>query len=144
MKTAIRFLSRAALAACAAVLAACGGTGPTPLVGGDGPTGGGGGQPNLTTSPQSFVVVQFDRNGDSNPDVVTLDPSKSPMEIVSALDGTPGDPVDVTQSVKGQTIDPTLSEGLANYLKESYEVGKRTELDLRNAAGASVPVTVFE
>ena len=144
MMTVNRFLHRAALAACAAVLAACsGGTGPA-LPAADGPTTGGGGQPNLNIPQQNFVVVQFDRNGDQNPDVVTLDPSKSPMEIVSALDGTAGDPVDVTQSVKGQPIDATLSEGLANYLKDSYEVGARTELDLRNVNGASVPVTVFE
>lgn len=128
------------------VLAACGGGTGALVVGGGNPAP----TPTPTPNPpavvqENHVVVRYDLNGDAEPDLVTLDADKTPFEIVAALEGTPnGDAVDMTDLRKGQPIDPAVSEALANYLANSFQVGVETDLDLADENGNPVSVTIFE
>ncbi len=134
-------LKRAGGVAVAALAVACGGgTTAAPVVGGD---PGGGGLSGV--SQENQVVIQFDRNGDTQPDTLTLDATESPFEIVSALDGTEGGgAIDVSDALRGQPIDPALSEALANHLATSFDVASQTQIDVVLANGETVTVTVFE
>jgi len=117
----------------AAVLAAC--------------TGGAGDIAATTTPPplaqadQGQVVVRLDINGDSDPDLLTVEPDGT---IVAALESTGGDPVDTTDLRKGQQIDAKVAEAIAAYLSQSVELASETQLDVVDSKGATVSVTVFE
>jgi hypothetical protein len=105
------------------------------------PTGGS----DVTSVAQERLVVQMDYNGDDAPDVLTLDTSQTPFQVVEALEGTAGGvPVDVTDLLAGQTIDPEISRALAEYLSTSFSVATRTELDVRDANDQLVTLVVFE
>lgn len=105
--------------------------------------GGGAEAPAPTTSvvPQeSQVVVRLDLNGDQDPDLLTLDTSRTPFTIVTALEGA----VDTSDIRRGQPIDAAVSDALANYLVDSFGVGAERELEVVDTAGHPVTVTVFE
>jgi hypothetical protein len=94
---------------------------------------------------QERLVVQMDINGDEAPDVLTLDTSETPFQVVEALQGTAGgDPVDVTDVLGGQAIDPEISRALAEYLATSFSVATRTELDVRDANDQLVTLVIYE
>lgn len=131
----------------AAALVGCGASGtatPAPEITTTPPTGNtGGGQ--VASVAQDRLVVQLDYNGDDAPDVLTLDTSSTPFEVVEALEGTPGgDPIDVTDVLSGQTIDPEVSRALAEYLANSFSVATRTELDVRDANDQLITLVIFE
>ncbi|MHC4492528.1 MAG: hypothetical protein ACYTDU_12980 [Planctomycetota bacterium] len=99
----------------------------------------------VTSVAQERLVVQMDYNGDDAPDVLTLDTSEAPFTVVEALQGTAGGvPVDVTDVLGGQTIDPEISRALAEYLATSFSVATRTELDVRDANDQLVTLVIFE
>jgi len=131
----IETLRLAALALGAAMLAACGGSsGAAPA------------QPALDSVPQEAqVVVRYDLNGDSNPDLLTLDTTQTPFRIMEALDGTAdGGAVDSTAVRRGQAIDPAVSDALATYLTQSTAAGTETRLDVVDQNGNPFTVTIFE
>jgi len=132
-------LACALLALAALPLAACGGGGgPAPRVA---PTSGG-----VSPSAPStqLLVVRYDLNGDTNPDVLTLDTTEAPYTIVEALEGTAdGDAVDATEAWKDRQIDPVLSEALAGYVAGSFEVTHETDLEV-TIDGRPATVTVIE
>ena len=113
---------------------------------------GGGGSDAITSSaPTSSeaqatpLVVEIDVTGDETPDVLTLDTTETPFRIVEAIQGVQnGKPIDATGLLAGQTIDPDLSEALAKHLADSLNVASRTELELVDSQGRTIPVTVFE
>jgi len=114
-------------------LLACGGSG-----------GGTAGAP-VTSAPQNQLVVELDMNGDNEPDILTLDTSETPFRILEAIQGVPnGEPLDATGAFAGQPIDAALSDALAKHLADSLNVASRTELELIDSIGRTVPVTVFE
>jgi len=119
----------------AAMLAGCGGSG-----------GAAASQPALDSVPQeSQVVVRYDLNGDSNPDLLTLDTTKTPFRIMEALDGTAGGgAVDTTALRRGQAIDPAVSDALADYLAQSTAAGSETRLDVTDENGNPFTLTIFE
>jgi hypothetical protein len=129
------FLPRNFLALLAAALAACGGGSDAVT-----PTG------TIESVPQeSQVVVRYDHNGDTLPDVLTLDTSRSPFRIVEVLEGTDsGDPVDRSAFLRDRPIEPAISGAVPSYLAESMQVASETDLDVTNLSGDSVTVTVFE
>jgi len=105
----------------------------------------GGAQPPLQALDQQSIVVQMDQNGDNQLDLITLDISESPFVILECLYGMPGgDFNDVTDSVKGVSIDPAVSGALATYVGGSFGVADRTELDVTNSNGDPMRVVVFE
>jgi len=129
-----------------AALVGCGASGTTttvpttkttpPIV-----TGGG----EVASVAQERLVVQMDYNGDDAPDVLTLDTSETPFTIVEALEGSAGgDPVDVTDVLAGQTIDPEISRALAEYLVNSFSIATRTELDVRDANDQLITLVIYE
>lgn len=131
-----------------AALVGCGASGTTtplptttttpPIAGNDDVT-------DVTSVAQERLVVQMDYNGDDAPDVLTLDTSEAPFKVVEALQGTAGGaPVDVTDVVGGQTIDPEISRALAEYLTNSFSVATRTELDVRDANDQLVTLVIYE
>jgi hypothetical protein len=131
----------------AAALVGCGASGTTttlPTTTTTPPTDtGGGGQ--VASAAQDRLVVQMDYNGDDAPDVLTLDTSEAPFTIVEALEGTAGgDPVDVTDVLAGQAIDPEVSSALAEYLAGSFSVATRTELDVRDANDQLITLVIYE
>jgi len=100
---------------------------------------------NVTSVAQERLVVQMDFNGDESPDVLTLDTSEAPFTVVEALQGTAGGvPVDVTDVLGGQAIDPEVSRALAEYLATSFSVATRTELDVRDTNDQLVTLVIFE
>jgi hypothetical protein len=112
-------------------------------------TGGGGevaGGAPVSTAPQSQeVVVRFDRNGDDEPDLVTLDATDENLKIVSALDGSAaGDPVDVTPVLQGTELDPEIVRSLKTYLANSLDVASETQLDVVDRNGNTVTITIYE
>lgn len=126
-----------------ALAAGCGSGGGA--VGTTGDTGGDNG--GITTSPQQQqrLVVQFDQNGDDEPDLITLDTSETPFKVLEALEGVSGGTMrDVTESLAGQTLDTEISNAIAGYLANSYNIGKRIELDVTNQAGQSMTLVIFE
>ncbi|MHC4817107.1 MAG: hypothetical protein ACYTF8_03465 [Planctomycetota bacterium] len=127
-----------------AALVGCGASGTTttmPTTTTTPPTGGSA----VTSVAQERLVVQMDINGDEAPDVLTLDTSETPFQVVEALQGTAGgDPVDVTDVLGGQPIDPEISRALAEYLATSFSVATRTELDVRDANDQLITLVIFE
>ena len=129
-----RFLAIGAATALT-LLAACGGGGGSST----------GGDPPIQSLDQQSLVVQMDQNGDNELDLVTLDISESPFVILECLYGLPGgDFDDVTDAVKGRSIDPAVSGALATYVGGSMGVADRTELDVTNSNGDPMRVVVFE
>lgn len=104
------------------------------------PPGGG------TTSLQGeYVVVQFDQDADGYPDLLTLDKANTPFTVVEALRGTAdGGTVDATATLAGVEIDPAVSETLAAFLAESFDVASERELTATDSQGSSVTLTVYE
>ena len=102
--------------------------------------------PPVTSAPQTQeVVVRFDRNGDDQPDLLTLDTSDENLKIVSAFDGRAvGDPVDVTPVLAGTELDPEIVRSLKTYLANSLEVASETQLDVVDRNGNTVTITIFE
>jgi hypothetical protein len=99
----------------------------------------------VTSVAQERLVVQLDYNGDDAPDVLTLDTSETPFTVVEALEGSAGGvPVDVTDVLGGQTIDPEISRALAEYLANSFSVATRTELDVRDANDQVITLVIYE
>lgn len=100
----------------------------------------------VTSAPQAQeVVVRFDRNGDDQLDLLTLDTSDENLKIVSALDGSAvGDPVDVTAVLAGTELDPEIVRSLKTYLANSLEVASETQLDVVDQNGETVTITIFE
>lgn len=91
------------------------------------------------------VIVGFDENGDGYTDIVTLDPTQSPMTITSVLHGTSnGGTVDHTTQRGGQPINTDVSNALADYLSTSIDLATRTDLDVVTNSGQTIPVTVYE
>lgn len=131
-------LTYVGLALAVALFGGCGG-------GGDGDSAlpaGGGSSPALSKITE--VVVRYDHDGDGNPDVLTLDASVDPFEIVEALEGTDaGDAVDATEVLKGRAIDPAISTALANHRAESFEIDVEIDLEVQ-VDGVPVTVTVIE
>lgn len=130
---------KAAISLLAALLAAagCGGGGlETPP---------GGGAPPQTV-PQQSTVVQLDHDGDGELDLLTLDTSRTPYVIYEAIYGgsAGGDPVEMTDVLRGTELDIDVSNALASYQAGSFNVGARTELDVADSAGHPVRVVVFE
>jgi len=129
----------------AAALVGCGASGTTATVPTTTtpPTVSGGGD--VASVAQERLVVQLDYNGDDAPDVLTLDTSKSPFTVVEALEGTAGGvPVDVTDVLSGQPIDPEISRALAEYLASSFSIATRTELDVRDANDQLITLVIYE
>lgn len=125
---------RIAFLLCAALVAACGGGGADAV----GP---------VTPTPQAQqpgqqVVVSYDINNDQHPDTLTIDADGT---IVEALESTGGaDPVDTTDIRKGQKIDVRIAEAVAAHVAESVALASRTQLDVVDSNGNTVPVTVYE
>jgi len=123
-----------------ALAAGCGGG----AVGTTGPTGGDTGG-TTTGAQQQRLVVQFDQNGDDEPDLITLDTSETPFKVIEALEGVSGGTMrNVTKSLAGQTLDIEISNAIAGYLANSFNVGKRTELDVTNQQGQTMTLVIFE
>jgi hypothetical protein len=100
-----------------------------------------------TSEPEStqLVVVRYDYDGDENPDVLTLDSSESPMEIVEALKGTDtGDVVDVTTDWAGQKIDSAISDVVTSHLTFTFSVGDKTDVFVTDTQGHDATVTIFD
>ncbi len=124
------------------------------LVAAAGCGGGGGGTSgsSVKTTPPSPAstdgqfAVQFDYNDDEHQDMLTLDSTVQPMRIVSVMDGGPnGTFTDTSAALRpGQSIDASLSSGLATYLANSIDVGSGTEVQIRDSMGRDVTVTVYE
>ena len=121
------------------LLTACGGGGDTPLS-------------TTQTKPRGAdidpgtnrVVVRYDRDGDAQPDVLTLDASRNPLVIVEAIRGTAdGAGTDATDIWRGGEIDAALNDALQHYLAESCTVASQTDIELI-LDGAPVTVTVIE
>jgi hypothetical protein len=115
---------------CVALLAAC--------------SGGGGETIAATSPPQTLrdqIVVQFDINGDEDPDLLTVEKDGT---IVASLESTGGDPVDTTDLRKGTKIDAKVAEAIAAYVDQSIALASETRLDVVDSQGATVTVTVFE
>ena len=124
-----------------ALAAGCGSGGGAVGSTGGGDTGG------ITTSPQQQqrLVVQFDQNGDDEPDLVTLDTTETPFKILEVLEGVSGGTMrDVTATAAGQTLDTEISNAISGYIANSYNVGKRSELDVTNQQGQSMTLVIFE
>jgi hypothetical protein len=129
-------LAFGATVALALLATGCGGGGGSP---------GGGGPPPIQSLSQETLVVQMDQNGDNELDLITLDISESPFVILECLYGMPGgDFDDVTDAIKGRSIDPAVSGALATYVGGSFGVTDRTELDVTNSNGDPMRVVVFE
>ncbi len=128
------YLHGTLLACCAVLLVACGGS-SAPAV-----------TDTLESIPQeSQVVVRYDLNGDSLPDMLTLDTTQEPFRIIEALEGTAdGGARDLTNIMRDHAIDASVSQALANYLAQSLEAGRETELDVADVAGREFTVTIFE
>jgi len=126
------------LAVCAVLLPACGGTSePAPL---SGP-----GTPPVAAPQQTQVVLNYDRNGDDLLDLVTVDTATEEFRIVAVLDGSPsGQTVDMTASLAGTALDPSIATALRIHLADSLEVASETRLDVLDGNGNPIPVTVFE
>ncbi len=98
-----------------------------------------------SVSQTQEVVVRFDRNGDDQLDLLTLDTSDENLKIVSALDGSAaGDPVDMTPVLAGTELDPEIVRSLKTYLANSLEVASETQLDVVDQNGETITITIFE
>lgn len=118
-------------------LAACGASGSGGDIGATGALA-------QQTAPDP-VVVQYDRNGDGQTDWVALDPTTSPMQIIEAMDGViVGDPIDVTDLLQGQAIDPIISEAIAEHRATSFDVSGYAELEIQTAAATPISVVVLD
>jgi hypothetical protein len=139
MRHATHLLAGALVGALALASAGCGGGG-----------GGTSGTQSTTTPPAAQqqadqVVVAYDFNNDSALDVLTLDPTTTPMRIVSVLEGTAaGGFTDQSAARSGQPIDAKVSDAVAGYLVDADSVGSGTEIDVVDASGRDVTVTVYE
>ncbi len=135
-----RFRETAWPALAVMLLASCSGGGDEALSATVGkPTGADGGSPST-----NLVVVRYDRDRDSLPDLLTLDASRNPLVIVEAIRGTAdGGGVDVTDTWRGGEIEPVLNDAMQHYLTESLSVGSRTDIELV-VDGQTVTVTVIE
>jgi hypothetical protein len=101
--------------------------------------------PNAPIAEAQAMVVEYDQNDDGERDWVTLDTSTHPFRVVEAVHGSAnGDPVDVTDILAGTSIDPGLSQALADHLARSFDVETRTELEVMLADGQRVSVTVLD
>lgn len=93
---------------------------------------------------RNLVVLRYDEDADGNPDLLTVDADRRPLEIVEALRGTPdGRAVDATDELAGLPLAPELDEALANHLAESFDLDSETDLEVK-VGGATVTVTVIE
>ena len=93
---------------------------------------------------KDLVVVRYDHDLDGNPDLLTLNADRRPLEIVEALRGTPdGAAVDATQALAGQSLAPEIDEALARHLAGSYALDTETELEVK-VGGETVTLTVIE
>ena len=125
----------AAFAAVAALVAGCGGGGPS----GAATLGG------TTAAPEDQVVAAYDHNNDGFQDLLTLNPSASPMQILGAIEGQAGGGfVDVSAQLAGQPIDANISAAISNYLANSVELGTGTDLEVQDVSGRELVVTVYE
>jgi len=117
--------------------AGCGGGGDVAT-----PTRSGG---SLAAAPaRNLVVVRYDQDADGNPDLLTLDADRRPLEIVEALRGTTdGSAVDATDVLAGQALAPEIDEALANHLAESFDLDTETELEVK-VGDQTVTITVIE
>ena len=90
------------------------------------------------------VVIRYDRDGDTHPDVLTLDAACNPLVIVEAIRGTAdGAGTDATDAWRGGEIGADLNDALQIYLTESCSVGSKTNLEVI-LDGKAVNVTVIE
>lgn len=134
-----KHLGLAALLTAALLVAACGGGSGSdiPLTG---PTSG---TPTTAAQPH-LVVARFDFDGDTYPDILTLDAIPHPMVIVEALQGTPdGDGLDAIESWGGKPIEPEISDAIHAHLADSLQVGTETDLEIE-VGGQTITVTVIE
>ena len=93
---------------------------------------------------KNLVVIRYDQDQDGNPDLLTLDANRRPLEIVEALRGTSdGHAVDATGELAGQPLDPEIDEALANHLAESFDLDAETDLEVK-VGGETVTITVIE
>ncbi|MHC4953465.1 MAG: hypothetical protein ACYTGZ_06215 [Planctomycetota bacterium] len=112
--------------------------------------GGGGGATGPTDAvPQESapetVVVQFDENDDGEPDWIALDTSTRPYRVVEALYGSAnGEPVNVTDLLRGRAIDVDVSNALADHMASTFEVTGRAEIDVVLADQTQVNVVVLD
>jgi len=118
--------------------AGCGGGGPdlaTPTA----PLGA------VTEAPaKNLVVVRYDHDVDGNPDLLTLNADRRPLEIVEALRGTAdGAAAVATAELVGQPLPPEIDEALANHLAGSFDLDTETELEVK-VGGEIVTLTVIE
>ncbi len=132
-------------------LAACGGGGGggTPADITTDPIAQDGSAPAETSSPTTgvagnLVVIRYDHNGDTHPDLLTLDTAVEPFQIREALEGTPeGEARDVSEALRGHPIDPAIADALARHLAESFALGEETDLEVM-VGGLPVELTVVE
>lgn len=111
--------------------------------------GGGSGAATPVATPQTAqpetMVVQYDRNGDGEPDWITLDTSTSPFRIIEAMHGAAdGEPLDMTDVLAGSSIDPDLSQALADHFARSFDVNTRTELEVLLSQNRRISVAVLD
>ena len=110
-------------------------------------SGGGAATPSATpqTAQPETMVVQYDRNDDGEPDWVTLDTSSSPFRVIEAVHGAAnGEPLDMTDVLLGTSIDPDLSQALADHLARSFDVNTRTELEVLLTEGGRIGVSILD
>ena len=93
---------------------------------------------------KNLVVIRYDHDLDGNPDLLTVDADRRPLEIVEALRGTiDGDAAVATEEFAGQRLAPEIDEALANHLTESFDLDTETELEVK-VGGETVTITVIE
>lgn len=115
--------------------------------------GGGGADLQAPTAPlaavaeapaRNLVVVRYDHDVDGNPDLLTLNADRRPLEIVEALRGTAdGAAAVATAEFVGQPLPPEIDEALAGHLAESFDLDTETELEVK-VGGETVTLTVIE
>ena len=99
----------------------------------------------VTEAPaKNLVVVRYDHDADGNPDLLTLNADRRPLEIVEALRGTAdGAAAVATEELVGQHLPPEIDEALAGHLAESFDLDAETELEVK-VGGEPVTLTVIE
>ena len=129
-------LTTAGLALALLLTAGCGGGGDAAPFSPDG---------DVAAAPaKNLVVIRYDQDTDGNPDLLTVNADRRPLEIVEALRGTPdGRAIDATAELAGQPIAPEIDEALANHLAESFDLDVETELEVK-VGGETVTITVIE